>query len=256
MAPVKKSCFIIGPIGSPSTEVWKKADQVVRHLIVPALATLDHYAEPLRADMLGTPGMITRQIVDHVIDDDLVIADRATFNPNVFYELAVRHAFQKPVVQLRPLGEPLPFDVKDMRTVNYDLADPDVLEEARSELRKHIEALEAAKEPMETPISRALERRELAASEDIVQRTLAEIQDQMSALQSVVSELANPRFVSVGSPASGQIFTTRTLAGLRGTSFLGPPTTYTVADLLTNDSTSEQQLSEEVRKEEADHEGG
>ena len=40
--------------------------------------------------------MITSQVLQHVTEDALVVADLTGRNPNVFYELALRHAIRKP----------------------------------------------------------------------------------------------------------------------------------------------------------------
>ena len=42
-------------------------------------------------------------------------------NPNVYYELAVAQSAGRPVVILIHRGERLPFDLKDFRTLSYDL---------------------------------------------------------------------------------------------------------------------------------------
>ena len=79
-----------------------------------AFAELD-YADPVRADQIAEPGQITTQIIEHLLRDDLVITDLTGHNPNVFYELSLRHAIAKPVVQMG--GIPLPFDIHASRTL-------------------------------------------------------------------------------------------------------------------------------------------
>ncbi|MBN2209187.1 MAG: hypothetical protein JW759_07815 [Candidatus Coatesbacteria bacterium] len=93
-----KVCFVIAPIGDPDSDVRKRSDQVVKHVIHPALKPLGY--EAVRADQISEPGMITTQIIQHIIDDALLIADLSGRNPNVFYELAIRHALRKPYMQL------------------------------------------------------------------------------------------------------------------------------------------------------------
>ena len=56
-----------------------------------------------------------------ILHDDLCIAVLTYHNPNVYYELAIAQSAARPVVILAEKGTPLPFDVKDMRTVHYDL---------------------------------------------------------------------------------------------------------------------------------------
>jgi hypothetical protein len=46
----------------------------------------------------------------------------------------------------------LPFDVQDMSTVTFTLADPDEFERAREALRKQVEWLQEGKE-VQTPVS-------------------------------------------------------------------------------------------------------
>ena len=82
----------------------------MNHIITPALKRCGYTQGPVRADGIASPGLITRQIVTHLIESDLVIADLSGHNPNVFYELALRHALKKPFVQMIHKGEDLPFD--------------------------------------------------------------------------------------------------------------------------------------------------
>jgi hypothetical protein len=91
-------CFVISPIGEPDSEERKHADLILSSFIVPALEELRLTA--VRADGISKPGLITGQVMDHVSRARLVIADLSFGNPNVYYELALRHATRKPVVQL------------------------------------------------------------------------------------------------------------------------------------------------------------
>jgi hypothetical protein len=56
-----------------------------------------------------------------IAEDDLCIALLTFQNPNVYYELAVAHTLGRPVIILLLKGEPLPFDIADLRCVYYDL---------------------------------------------------------------------------------------------------------------------------------------
>lgn len=108
------TCFVISPIGDEGTEYRKHADLVLSSLIEPALKSLGLTA--VRADKISVPGMITGQVIDHVTRARLVIADLSFGNPNVYYELALRHAVRKPIVQLIRSADKLPFDVGQFRT--------------------------------------------------------------------------------------------------------------------------------------------
>lgn len=117
----KKLCFYITPIGSEGSEERKHSDLFLSSLIQPALAELD--LTVVRADHIGEPGMITTQILEYIKNAKLAIADLSYLNPNVFYEVALRHALKLPVVQIIRKSDRLPFDVNQLRTLVFDTSD-------------------------------------------------------------------------------------------------------------------------------------
>ncbi len=85
---------------------------------------------------MSDPGIISRQIVSHLLDADLVIADLTGRNPNVFYELAIRHATGKPFIQLITKGEVIPFDVDHQRTILFDRTDLDDVDACKGAMQR------------------------------------------------------------------------------------------------------------------------
>ena len=114
MTKENKRCFVIAPIGAPGSETRKRSDQVLKYIIRPAVTSCGYDA--VRADEIAKPGLITSQVIQHVVNDPLVVADLTERNPNVFYELAIRHALKKPLVQISQ-DEVIPFDVAGTRTI-------------------------------------------------------------------------------------------------------------------------------------------
>ena len=53
----------------------------------------------------------------------LVVADLSFHNPNVFYELAIRHAARLSVVQIIRKTDRIPFDLNQVRTIQVDNTD-------------------------------------------------------------------------------------------------------------------------------------
>ena len=66
-------CFVIAPIGEEGTEIRKRSDQVLNHILKPAAKELGF--EAMRADQISEPGVITSQIVQHIMEDTIVVAD-------------------------------------------------------------------------------------------------------------------------------------------------------------------------------------
>ena len=111
-------CFIITPIGNAKSETREKADGIINNVIKPILNELE--IEPVVPHESNEPGSITSEIINEIIDDKLVIANLTGLNPNVMYELAIRHSFAKPVVCIFEKGTILPFDIKDDRAIEYE----------------------------------------------------------------------------------------------------------------------------------------
>lgn len=115
------TCFYITPIGEQHSEYRKHSDLFLSYLVQPALSEIG--LTVVRADQIGEPGMITTQIFEYVKKSKLAIADLSYLNPNVLYEVALRHALRLPTVQLIRKADRLPFDVNQTRTLVFDTSD-------------------------------------------------------------------------------------------------------------------------------------
>jgi Flp pilus assembly protein TadD len=77
---------------------------------------------PKRADSPNTPGMITQEMFRDILYSRIVLADITGLNPNVFYELGVRHTLRPTsTVVFKEVHSTIPFDVRDLRTFDYDI---------------------------------------------------------------------------------------------------------------------------------------
>lgn len=143
----EKTCFYITPIGAEESEARKHADMFMKSLIEPAMQELG--LRVVRADKIGNPGMITSNIIEHIKRCKLAIADLSTLNPNVFYEVALRHTCRLPVVQIIRKSDHLPFDVNQVNTIVIDTSDIYTLVPKIETYRSEITTL--AKEALRDP---------------------------------------------------------------------------------------------------------
>ncbi len=190
----KKSCFVISPIGKDDSDTRKRADQVLKHIITPAATKFEY--QPVRADEIDEPGIITSQVIQKIVDSDLVIADLSEKNPNVFYELAIRHAIKKPLIQIIRKDEVIPFDVAATRIIHFDIKDLDSVDNAKKEIIKQIESIEKGKVDFDNPISISLDLKLLKESGNPEERSFADlveaITDLRSGLISLERNINNP----------------------------------------------------------------
>lgn len=148
-----KNCFFISPIGSEGSEVRKRADDVLNYIVKPALEEIGYKVE--RADESTEAGSISKSVIEKVLHSDLVVADLSNHNPNVFYELALRHAIAKPFVQIIVKDEKIPFDIFDIRTISYelDLAGADKAKKAIQDFTKTVQDSDRVETPVTEVIS-------------------------------------------------------------------------------------------------------
>lgn len=127
-----KTCFLIAPIGESGSEVRRHADMLLQMVVEPACIELGY--QLVRADRLVRSGSITQDILRLLLDADVVIADISNSNPNVMYELGVRHAVGRPVIVMAPVGDRVPFDIASYRALLYRLDSTVDAREARKKL--------------------------------------------------------------------------------------------------------------------------
>ncbi|MFJ2772880.1 hypothetical protein [Streptomyces sp. NPDC087300] len=136
-------CFVVGPIGNkfaplgdPGRQSYEDSLQVFEEVIQAACQQVG--IDPVRADQIAVAGEITEQVFRHLFEDDVVIADVSGGNPNVMYELGLRHATGKLTIQIGEFGQ-LPFDVNTVRTIQFSRS-PRGLIDARNQLERALQA--------------------------------------------------------------------------------------------------------------------
>lgn len=184
-----KTCFIITPIGAVGSAIRRKIDGVIEEVIEPVLGELGY--ETVVSHKISESGSMTNAIIKNVYESDLVIANLTGNNPNVMYEVALRHASAKPIIHMTENISELPFDVNDQRTIAYtdDMAGARQLKE---DLKRMIQSIKFD-EPVANPVTIALEKKNLVKIPESTSKDLSNIlfqlQDDMNMLKKDVSTI-------------------------------------------------------------------
>jgi hypothetical protein len=118
-------------------------DRYYLEIYVPAIKEAGF--EPVRADELFTTGSVVEQIWEQIEKSKLLLADLSGKNPNVFYELGLAHAAKKPVVFTAAEVNDVPFDLRHLRVIIYDIREPEWASRLKASVADYLR--NAAKDP-------------------------------------------------------------------------------------------------------------
>ncbi|WP_406657392.1 hypothetical protein V7O62_02235 [Methanolobus sp. ZRKC2] len=139
----EKTCFIIMPITTPDHTISQYSNDenhflhVLDYLIIPAVEKAG--LKPISPSSRGSD-VIHADIIQKIESADFVLCDMSTLNPNVFFELGIRTALNKPVCLIRDdLTPTIPFDTAPIHNHEYSSSlNPWVLENEIENLSKHL----------------------------------------------------------------------------------------------------------------------
>jgi len=124
-----KDCFAIMPFSTSKSHTEEEWTQIFENFFKPAwnAFNIDCYRTKVPR------GSITKDIIEKLYSASIVFADLTDSNPNVMYELGVRHTFKKPSVMVKAKGSEIPFDVNDYNVFEYEYTPKGV-----EDLKKHL----------------------------------------------------------------------------------------------------------------------
>lgn len=140
-----KKCFVIMPISDVEGYSTGHFDRVYKHIIVPACQQAGY--EAIRADGTAKANVIIIDILKNALNCDMAICDLSARNPNVFYELGFRQAFDKKTVLMMDDKTNRPFDISAIRSFTYASSlRIDLVDKAIADLVKALNDTQSMKE--------------------------------------------------------------------------------------------------------------
>jgi hypothetical protein len=142
MSPAdSRTCFVIMPFGEKTDVGGHRVDfdHIYDNFILPAIEAAGLTCE--RCDRIDEAGNIHRRMFQLTWAADVALVDLSLLNPNVFYELGIRHALRRSVtILIRRKGTGVPFNVSNLDVIEYDETDPGSLDTARRKIINSIRA--------------------------------------------------------------------------------------------------------------------
>lgn len=221
-----KICFVSMPFGVKHDQETEKTidfDSIYQLVISPA-ADAEGFVT-VRADNTLPSGRILDQVVERIMAADLFIGDISTLNPNVFYEIGLRHMTAKLCMLIARKGVKIPFDLAGYRVYMYSDQQDDV-KNARYGLQATINALLAGGPSAGSPVSihrlkelqegdKAAEKSQLDALGLGLMDTMTSIERRLFSLETSMSQFSDgistnsftsSPFLEKGKPTSRRIF--------------------------------------------------
>lgn len=113
----EEQCFVIMPISNQVGYEDGHFQLVYEDIIKPSIIAAG--LRPCRADETKNTNLIQLDILRRVVESTIAVCDMSAKNPNIFYELGMRQAFDMPTVLVRDDATEAPFDVNGIRYVTY-----------------------------------------------------------------------------------------------------------------------------------------
>jgi len=155
-------CYVIMPFSKTESCTARQWTRIFDNLIKPAVEEAGRGYECRRSE--ATRGNIIKAIVRSLEEAHVVIADLTDQNPNVFYELGVRHALSDRTVLLAQKMDAIPFDLRPYATHVYNWKTENGRKSFRRKLRKLLSEIDSEPERSDNPVSDFLTGRNRARS--------------------------------------------------------------------------------------------
>jgi hypothetical protein len=150
-------CFVIMPFGQDNS------NEIYEEWIKDAVEETEFNGRKIRchrADKSLRPGEIIKHIIENLIDSEIVIADLTGRNPNVFYELGVRHTLTNNTILISQDINDIPFDLRLQQIITYKY-DPGGMRKLKMDIRNSILSILESQEEIDNPVRKYLLEKEI-----------------------------------------------------------------------------------------------
>lgn len=183
-------CFVISPIGKEGTKQHAQFKEVLDYVIKPAFEESDYKYAVVRADDINRTGSFIKDILENIYSSHIVVADLTNQNPNVFYELGVRHSLRPRTILISQNLDDIPSDLREYRTIIYDTSAKGAIT-FKKKIKEFIKEINKEPERLDNPV--------LDRLGSITENKLAQVESERDSLKIELSKI-----LSGGKPTTSQ----------------------------------------------------
>ncbi|HHP7236279.1 MAG TPA: hypothetical protein ACFCUC_16740 [Desulfobacterales bacterium] len=138
VSDLEKTCFVIMPfnkkkVGDKEVDFDRIYEAIFEPAIKAAVLPEGHPLEPKRTDIDKFASSISQDMFEYILYSRIAFTDISGFNPNVFYELGIRHGAQESgTVIFRQPGIALPFDINSIKVFEYEFESDQRIAESKA----------------------------------------------------------------------------------------------------------------------------
>jgi hypothetical protein len=150
---IKKNVFVIMPFSSTASCTKEEWYEIYENVFYPAITECGYFCE--RA--VPNTGSLIASIVEKLKTARIVLADITDRNPNVFYELGVRHALSKRTIVISQNTSDIPSDLRGYWSLEYGIR-PAQVAQFKRDIHRLITEIEKNPDKSDSPVCDYLER--------------------------------------------------------------------------------------------------
>ena len=159
---------------SCSTKKWS---WIYENLFKPAVEEAGLGFECRRST--ATRGSIIRGIIEDLDESYVVLADLTDKNPNVFYELGIRHSIRPRTILVAQKRQHIPFDLRSYASHIYKYDTPERCNTFKNKIRTLLREIDEKPDRSDNPVSDFI-KRENEGQEEIM--TAVEVEEEVRPL--------------------------------------------------------------------------
>lgn len=156
--PVTRDAFVIMPFSSTPTCTEAQWTETYDYVFKPAFLEAGYSCERAKPMV----GHVLNSIVESLRGSRIVLADITDRNPNVFYELGIRHTLKKGTIIVSRDGQ-IPSDLGGIWYVRYENS-PTGVAKFKNEINRLTQEIEQKPDRTDNPVMEYLDREKLSVS--------------------------------------------------------------------------------------------